>query len=183
MTKKIPMEKNVYLDFQGKEIQLHLEDGTWWIVAKSVTDALDVDWRHQHRKLTQDKKLGQVIGLKEVFVSGQIRSVICIPEKFVYGWLFKIDSDNPILDEYQWKCYDLMYDHFKGTIAQRQQILSTLSEEEMLIKELQEKIDNVMNEIPEYKELQELKKNKKVYTKKLTELDQSLIKKQLKLWD
>lgn len=76
---------------------------------------------------------------------GKEREMICLPLRYVYGWLFSINPDRVKPEardkviEYKRKCYDALYDYFTGT-AKRQ---SEVNEEEKLALQNLEKAIHV----------------------------------------
>lgn len=53
-----------------------------------------------------------------VAADGKMREMLCLPVKYVFGWLFRIDSRNvkeearENLLRYQNQCYDILYNYF-----------------------------------------------------------------------
>lgn len=168
------MEKK-FLDFNGKQLYFTLEEGVWYVALKPICEALGVQWNQQHQNVKHDKILGPASRLCEIQVpDDQGRSFFCLPEKFVYGWLFQIQSDSPELVEFKWKCYEILYDHFEGTLTRRQATLSDKSLKLVRKEELEEKLlDN-----PDYTELQEIKAELSRINKSLKVQDEELATKQ-----
>lgn len=168
-----------FLDFNGKPMYFTLVDGTWWIALRPICEALDVDWINQFKRLKTDKILKDALSKQTIHVpNDRARQMTCLPEIFVYGWLFQIRSDSPALLEYKWVCYQTLYHHFHGSITRRQQILQDHYSVQHEISELEEKLSN--NE--DYSRLKELKKQTTRHTKTLKQLDQDLISGQLEFW-
>lgn len=167
--------KQKFLNFGNHSIFYLLEKGTWWLAAKPISEALGVDWKNQHRKIKGDPILSQVAELKLIYIDGdQGRSMLCLPEKFVYGWIFKMESSSPQLLQYQWKCYELLYDHFNGTLIERQQILEERSINKEEIKLLKGRIETT----DDFRRLKELEKQQKSFTTRLNTLDKNLVAQQ-----
>lgn len=114
-----------FLEFNGKSIHFLATDGQYWIALKPICEALNANWKYQHEKLKKDKILGQLsreIGM--VAADGKLREMTSLPEYLIYGWIFKLESNSEGIEEYQWDCYRILYEHFHGSILGRKELLS-----------------------------------------------------------
>lgn len=130
-----------FLEFNGKTIFFVAADGQYWIALKQICEALNVNWKYQHDKLIKDKILGQLsrnIGM--VAADGKLREMTSLPEFYVYGWIFKIESLAENIDSYQWECYRVLYEYFHGTMTGRKTLLSEKAK-------AQNEIDSVLNRL------------------------------------
>lgn len=169
-----------FLEFQGEEIYFTFSNGQWLIALKPICDALNVDWEAQRKRIKEDKILGPAQSVQTVQVGNdQGRKYVCLPEFFVYGWLFQIRSDSEKLWEYKWEIYRLIHECFKGIITKREKVLqdksSLLVESEQLLERL---VDN-----KDYTRLQEIQKQLKRYPSALKKLDEELLSKQRSMFD
>ena len=105
--------------------------------------------------------------------------MVALPEKYVYGWLFSINSRSGALAEYQEKCYELLYDYFHGTIGQRHSILSRKAQDEQELHELESKLKDDTR----FVRVQELRGAIVRSGIELKRLDERLISKQLSLFN
>ncbi len=113
-----------FLEFNGKKIYFKSEDGNWWIAIKPICEALGVHYKAQHSAVLRNKKLGRLSCLKRIVgADGRLREMLCLPEFYIYGWIFKLQSNSPELEEYQWKCYELLYNYFHGSITETETFL------------------------------------------------------------
>lgn len=178
MNKKI--EK--FLEFNGKRIAILLADGNWWVAIKPICEALNVDYEKQRERISRHPILSELPTKQGVVAAdGKVREMLCLPEKYVYGWLFSINSESQDLIEYQRKCYDVLFAHFHGALTGRMTALNEQSEAELEILDLQEKLDQKLLESPEYLRIQELKQKKRLLSKTLKDLDTELLSGQLSL--
>lgn len=102
----------------GQQI-LVIENGEKRVAVKPICEALGVSIQGQLERLKSDPILSSTV--KTSFTVGadkKEREMITIPFKFVFGWLFRIDSRN-VKEEaresvlrYQLECYDALYNHF-----------------------------------------------------------------------
>ena len=66
--------------------------------------------------------------------------MICLPEEYIYGWLFSIHSDSEELIAYQRECNHVLFQHFRGTITRRAELYQQLAKSKMEIAELDNKL-------------------------------------------
>lgn len=96
-----------------------IENGEKRIPVKPICEALGVAFEPQFTKLKTDPILSSVVMLSVTTgADGKQYEMVTIPFKYVFGWLFRIDSRNvkPEAKEtvlkYQIECYDALYNHF-----------------------------------------------------------------------
>ncbi len=174
------MEKRIaqFLEFNGRRINVLTADGQWWVAIKPICEALSIDFEAQRKNLKNDEILGQLPSNQTVVAAdGKAREMLCLPEKYVYGWLFSIRSDSNVLADYKRKCYDVLYNHFHAPLTGRMTSLNEKSAIDLKIEEL----ENKMLDSAEYREIQELKKRKTAINAKLRQLDKELIAGQLSM--
>ena len=178
------MSKSIekFLEFNGKRISVLCADGTWWVAIRPICEALGIKYEAQFERLQNHRILGQLFRKQGmVAADNRFREMVCLPEKYVYGWLFSINSEKPELIEYQQTCYDILYNHFHGTMTGRMNALSQKTETELEIIDLEEKLKTKLLESEEYNRIQELKKKHKSIAKTLKDLDVELLAGQLSL--
>lgn len=128
-----------FLEFNGKTIYFVAVDGQYWIALKPICEALNVNWDRQYKNLQDDENLKAVYALQPMQApDGQMRNYVALPEFFIYGWIFQIQSSSEKLAAYKWECYRILYEHFHGTITGRKELLSEKAR-------LQIEIDGCMN--------------------------------------
>lgn len=171
-----------FLEFNGKRISILLTDGNWYVALRPILDALNVDTDWHLRTVKEDDILAQHLCDHTVVAADKkMRKMVCLPEKYVYGWLFTIKSESVELRQFKEKCYDVLYNHFHGTMTGRMNALNEKSETELKILELQEQLNLKLLESEEYVQINELKTRQKQINKTLKELDADLMKGQLSL--
>lgn len=116
--------------FQEKPIYyLAAADGANMVLIRPLCDALGVDGEWQIKALQEDEMLAPERCEHTVQVPGhgQSRTWICLPEEFIYGWIFGIKLSNTMRPEtkasltaYKRECYDVLYQHFHGQIRRAQ---------------------------------------------------------------
>lgn len=86
------------------------------VAVKPICEALGIAYQSQIERLKNDPILSSTITLSvTVGADGKDREMVTIPFKFVFGWLFRIDSRN-VKEEsresvlkYQLHCYNALY--------------------------------------------------------------------------
>lgn len=162
------------LHFNGKEIKLILTDGHWAIALRPVLDALNVDADWHLRAVKNDEILYQhLCEYTGVAADGKDRKMLCLPEKFIYGWLFTIKADSPDLKEYKEKCYDALYSHFHGRF-------SALIERLQIDEEIAQ-LEQQLAHNEQYGRIQELLERRKKIAPALRKMDNELLNGQIKM--
>lgn len=169
-----------FLEFNGKVIYFLAKDGVYWIAIKPICEALNVDYISQFKRLKIDKILSQLL-CEQTMVGrdNRVRKMISLPEKFVYGWIFTIQSSSPELEAYQWECYQVLFDYFQGTITKREKNLKDKARMQFELDLLEARLS--MND--DFKKYNELKAGVMRSGKKLKFLDHELVSGQKELWE
>jgi hypothetical protein len=96
-----------------------VENGSKLVPIKPICEALGIAYEPQFTRLKEDPILQSTITLSVmVAADGKSREMVTIPFKYVFGWLFRIDSRNvkeearEAVLKYQVQCYDALYNHF-----------------------------------------------------------------------
>ena len=100
---------------------LVIENGEKRVAIKPICEALGIDVDSQRKKLNEDPIFSSVTVLNTATGSdGKSYSMVTIPFKYVFGWLFQIDS-RKVKEEareavlrYQVECYEVLYNYFTG---------------------------------------------------------------------
>jgi len=118
MIKKNEATSTVVAKVNGTEIVV-VENGQKLVPIKPICQALGIDEDAQRRKLKEDPILSSVTVLsKATGADGKQYEMVTIPFRYVFGWLFRIDSRNvkeearETVLKYQLQCYDALYNHF-----------------------------------------------------------------------
>lgn len=96
-----------------------IENGEKRVAIKPICEALGIDFSAQLQRLKRDEILSPVVGMITTTGSdGKQYEMVTIPFKFVFGWLFTIDTSKVRSDakdfviKYKLECYNALYDHF-----------------------------------------------------------------------
>jgi len=169
-----------HLNFNGKPVYFTLVEGTWWVAIKPICEALKTDYTRQFKNLKQDEILSQPLAQQPIVdAGGKVRKMLCLPEFFVYGWIFKINSSSQQLKEYQWKCYELLYNYFHHSFVQRNKFLIDKVQVENDI----ESIEKDLMKNTDYLKLKELKTRRVFAKKALDKLDKELVTPQIQIFN
>jgi hypothetical protein len=119
------------LEFQGQPIYyLSLPEGNLLLI-RPLCEVLGVDTDNQLEKLKEDEILRDEHSVQSVRLPEYDRSRqwACLPERFVYGWLFGIQFTNTMSEQtkanltaYKRDCYNVLFDHFHGRLKQTQEL-------------------------------------------------------------
>jgi len=166
-----------FLEFNGQTIVFLDVEGVYWIALKPICEALKVSADRVMKTTKKDPFLGTCTSLQSVQVTkngkSQLRNMTCMPEQYIYGWLCFIRSESKALIEYKKTCYDLLYNHFHGTITNRKELLMQRSEIDTKIFNLKK---SLKDEDETYKKLQTLQSKRKLLSTQLNTIDKELIK-------
>lgn len=131
---------NPITKINGVEIVTVEKDGTIYVPIKPICDAIGVDARAQRDKIQSDEILSSTGVLStSVGGDGKEREMFCLPLKYVYGWLFTINPKNVAesarekVARYRRECYDVLYEHFTGSMRRT---IETNNAEIELLKEI-----------------------------------------------
>jgi hypothetical protein len=107
----IPRSPSIH--FEDRTLYFSNIEGQWWIALKPICDALGLRWSDQHDDLKRDPILAELYAEQRmVAADGKARKMVCLPERWIYGWLFRLSSKNPKLLAFQRQCYHVLFDYF-----------------------------------------------------------------------
>jgi len=98
---------------------LLIENGDKYIPVKPICEALGINSNGQIERIKTDPILGSTDKMcLSVGADKKQREMFSIPYRYVFGWLFTIDSTKvkpearETVLKYQKECYDALYNHF-----------------------------------------------------------------------
>ena len=113
------MESKPITRINGIDIPAVVENGETYLPIKPICQAIGVNYATQLEKLKSHPILSSVIPLRGTTgADGKKYEMVCLPLKFIYGWLFTINPGNVSEEarenviKYQIECYDVLYRHF-----------------------------------------------------------------------
>lgn len=126
------------------------------IPIRPICDALGIDPDSQRKRIERDEILNSVKVMTTATGSdGKEYEMFSIPLKFVFGWLFSIDTSRVNADakesviRYKLECYDALYNYFTEPntfLAQKQQLIDVKLREFDQAKEGFKFAKNIMDE-------------------------------------
>jgi hypothetical protein len=161
-----------FLEFNGKTILFLSVNGTYYIAIKPICEAIVVDYIQQFKNTKEDPILGPALCKYTIQVPGsQRREFVCLPEQYIYGWIFSIKSESTELLRYKKKCYDVLFEYFHGTITRRKEVLEQYVKDSTEAETLRARL----NENEDFKRLNELDASIMRAGKTLKQLDGDMI--------
>lgn len=161
-----------FLQFNGTNVTILLNDGQWYIAVKPICKALNIDYSRQAKDIRAHKIYSQLrADLPSVAADGKIRKMLCLPETLIYGWLANINSDNEDLLKFQLECHYILHNYFKGAMMDR---MLRLTEKNEALEKINECKSKLM-ESPEYKDILLSQKKIKLIEKSLRTMDKDLV--------
>jgi hypothetical protein len=169
-----------FLAFKGKNIVYLSVGGMYWIAIKPVCEALHVDYIRQYKNLKEDEILGARLSKQTILIPGdtQPRKFVCLPEEYIYGWIFSLHSESKELQEYKLACYHLLYRHFHGIITRRRELIREKAETTLKRREL----EYALSQNKDYAALAKLRAHEAGIGKKLKEFERGEIQEELDLF-
>jgi hypothetical protein len=178
-----------YITFVNARLPYTLVNGEYYVAIKPLADAIGISTNYALESIKSDKILSQLHHICSVVAAdGRRREMLCLPWKYVFGWLFKIninqvnEASKEILCDYQMKCYDILHDFFVGSteaLKNRRQLYLEIRTLKQRIMERETQLET--NEL--YQQQLADKKMLKEIEKQLKQIDDDEFGKQLQLGD
>jgi hypothetical protein len=120
------VEEKTIISCKDELIAMKMKDGSIHVPVRRLCDNLGIDWPGQWQRIQRDEVLSDVVnsvGVTPTQSAPRARSkqeMICLPLKFVPGWLFGIAASRvnegvrEKLIRYRRECYDVLWTAFKG---------------------------------------------------------------------
>lgn len=166
------MKPQNFLSFNEKTIYFKEVGNEYWIAIKPICEALDINYNRAYQNILDDENLSQLFAKQQMLDTlGRAKEMICLPEKYIYGWLFSLRSKSEALKQYQMKCYEVLFNYFNGAIIGRKKLLEKQAD-------IQKKIERVEQELknnPQYLELITLKQESEQIKQYLKKIDKQII--------
>ena len=166
-----------FLEFNGKNIVFLKVDGSYWIALKPILDALNLESGRYLKRTKRDPFFSTCTDILSVQVGeegqNQGRKMTCLPEKYIYGWICFLNADVKELNDYKHTCYNLLYNHFHGTITSRKELLVQRRDVDTEIHNLTQ---SLKDNDEKYKQLQKLRQERKAISAQLNSMDSEIVK-------
>lgn len=129
----------------GGQIECPYENGQHYVAIRPICQILGIDDKSQRNRIKSDAILSSTeVVLTSVGADGKQREMVCIPVRYVFGWLFSIDETKAApeakdaLIRYRRECYDALYDHFYMSAEAYQRKENKLKEDRETIARLED---------------------------------------------
>lgn len=166
-----------FLQFNGQNIIFGRNNGEYYIALKPILDALNLSANRYIKRTKRDPFFSTCLDTMSVQVGkndkNHTRKMTCLPEKYIYGWICSLNSDDKNLIEYKKTCYDILYKHFHGTITNRRELLLERNAVENEIGHIKQALKE---QDQTYKKLEKLIKKRKNINTLLNSIDQDIVK-------
>ncbi|WP_290393384.1 phage antirepressor N-terminal domain-containing protein [uncultured Duncaniella sp.] len=114
---------NSITKINGIDIVAVEKGGDIYVPIKPICTAIGVDFAAQRQRILRHPLLAStMVAITTVANDEKEREMLCLPLKYTYGWLFSIDASlvsekaRPSVEKYQAECYDVLYEHFTGSM-------------------------------------------------------------------
>ena len=169
-----------FLEFNGKNILFLSKNGTYYVALKPVCEVLNVDYIQQYKNTNADSLFAPALCKHTMQVPGdQSRSMICLPEYLMYGWIISIKSNSPELQEYRKECYEILFNHFHGAITGRRELLTLKARTEVD----RSRLEMDLRSNPSFQKWEDLKAQEARIGKQLKTADRDEIIEQISLFE
>lgn len=166
------MKPQNFLSFNEKTIYFKEVGNEYWIAIKPICEALNVDYIRAYKNISEDENLSQLLSEQTmVGADNKNRKMICLPEKYIYGWLFSLRSKSEALKQYQMKCYEVLFNYFNGAIIGRKKLLEKQADTQKKI----ERVEQELKSNPQYLQLITLKQESEQIKQYLKKIDKQII--------
>ena len=166
------MKPQNFLSFNEKTIYFKEVGNEYWIAIKPICEALNVDYIRAYKNISEDENLSQLLSEQTmVGADNKNRKMVCLPEKYIYGWLFSLRSKSEALKQYQMKCYEVLFNYFNGALIGRKKLLEKQADTQKKI----ERVEQELKSNPQYIELITLKQESEQIKQYLRKIDKQII--------
>lgn len=166
------MKPQNFLSFNEKTIYFKEVGNEYWIAIKPICEALNVDYIRAYKNISEDENLSQLLSEQTmVGADNKNRKMVCLPEKYIYGWLFSLRSKSEALKQYQMKCYEVLFNYFNGAIIGRKKLLEKQADTQKKI----ERVEQELKSNPQYLQLITLKQESEQIKQYLKKIDKQII--------
>jgi hypothetical protein len=117
-TALLPVEQKLVKFYNDEVIAVRADDGAVYVPIRPVCDNLGITLAGQRERINRDPVLSEAVTSVSVTLTQQAREMLCLPLKFIPGWLFGVNANRvkPELREnvirYQRECFDVLAEAF-----------------------------------------------------------------------
>ncbi len=132
-----------------------------FIPIRPICEAIGVEFASQRLRIERDEILSSTVFIMNtVAADGKSRDMFCIPFKYVFGWLFSIDTTrvspeaHDAVLRYKEECYEVLYSYFTDPqtfLAEKQKLMeqkvAEYQECQRRFKDAQKLMNNAKSEL------------------------------------
>lgn len=114
---------NPITKINGVDIVTVEQNGGIYVPIRPICDAIGISFATQRVKIQEDEFLASTVSVINTVASDdKEREMVCLPLRYVYGWLATInpgkvaETAREAVIHYRRECYDVLYEHFTGTM-------------------------------------------------------------------
>ena len=129
--------REAHVDFYGdKLLAAQMADEEIYVPVRVLCDYLGLSWPGQFERIRRDPVLNEALAVVRVTrttATGGVPDMVCLPLKFIPGWLFGIQAGRVRAElrdkilRYQRECFDVLWRAFKADIVPVKPSSTTLS--------------------------------------------------------
>lgn len=114
------MGKIITVDFRSDTLFAVERDDGVFVAIKPIVQSLGLDWKAQHRRVSDDPILREGMVTMTIPSVGGAQETTCLRLDLVNGWLLTIDEARVKEDArervltYKRECYSVLFQHFHG---------------------------------------------------------------------
>jgi len=137
------------VEFNDKSIYYLSVQGVNHILIRPLCEALGVDADRQIRDLKDDEMLAGEVSEQTTRLPTEDRNrpYVCLPEEYVYGFVFGIRFSNTMSEEtkanltaYKRECYDALYQHFHKRLLLASETLQEKAKVEIELRQIRKEL-------------------------------------------
>ena len=114
------MEKTVekFLELDGLPLNRKVKFAVWWIPIEPICKHLNIDYETELFRLMENPTLYKHSSVQS-FNDGDKKNFlkcVCLPERYIYSWLYLLDSDNTDLQKFKEEYSIVVSSHYSRSI-------------------------------------------------------------------
>lgn len=114
------------ITFNGTAIPVATKDGQSYLPVKPICEAIGIAFPPQNDKIKEHPVLSSVVTIiVTTGADGKNYEMVCLPVKFIYGWLFTINPGKVApearkkVEAYSLECYNVLYNYFHNSLTRQ----------------------------------------------------------------
>ena len=88
-----PVDQRTVLFYDDELTAVRVKDGTIYVPIRPICDNLGIALAGQRERINRDPVLTEAVTSVSVTLTQQAREMLCLPLRFIPGWLFGINAN------------------------------------------------------------------------------------------